>query len=519
MQAGGALSVLPKAKHAQELFMSDFDLSALASGIEKPRYERSSLKPRHVHLGFGAFARAHWMGYHQDYLHAHPESDWGVVVTDLKFNADRFGLLEENELYYSVLEYSDTVDHLRVIGSILATAHPERNGMDGFFEPFLYPDLAIVSLTVTEKGYCLAGGELDTANPEIIHDLANRHEPQTAIGALVEALYRRREKGLDGFTILSLDNLPSNGVTCRKAVMSFVQKIDPDLAGWIEKNVTFPCSMVDRIVPALTDESRELIRERLGFDDPNGIVCEPFRQWVIEDNFVKGRPDWDEVGAQFAPDVEPFENMKLRMLNGTHSTMAYLGYLSGYETIAETIADPDFKTLVYDAMTREIAPTVEVDADLMAYRDALIHRYSNGMLKHRTWQIAMDGSQKLPQRLLNTIRDRFKAGEPAIRLCLGVAAWMRYVSGTDEEGNEIDVRDPMAERLVFLGKQAKHNPEAMAAAYLGLHEIFGDDLPNTARFRRQVTMHLSHLLSEGARATVHRVVSGGEALEEDGEDA
>lgn len=498
--------------------MSSFDLSALPEGIEKPRYDRSRLRPRLLHLGFGAFARAHWMGYHQDFLHKHMNSDWGVVVTDLKYNADRFGLLEENDRLYSVLEYSDTIDHLRVIGAILQTAHPERNGMDGFFEPFMYPDLAIVSLTVTEKGYCLSGGALDTANPEIVHDLANPHEPQTAIGALVEALRRRREAGLDAFTILSLDNLPSNGKTCQKAVMSYVEKLDADLAAWVEANVTFPCSMVDRIVPALTEESRALIRARLGFDDANGIVCEPFRQWVIEDNFVKGRPDWDEVGAQFATDVEPFENMKLRMLNGTHSTMAYLGYLSGYETIAETIADPDFKTLVYDAMTREIAPTVKVDADLDAYRDALIERYSNGMLKHRTWQIAMDGSQKLPQRLLNTIRDRFHAGEPAIRLCLGVAAWMRYVSGVDENGDEIDVRDPMAERLVFLGKQAKANPEAMAAAYLGLHEIFGDDLPNTARFRRQVGMHLSHLLNEGARATVHRVVHNGESLEVGEED-
>ncbi|MBU1176265.1 MAG: mannitol dehydrogenase family protein [Alphaproteobacteria bacterium] len=495
--------------------MSDFDLSKLAQGIETPGYARRNLRPRLLHLGFGAFARAHWMGYHQDLLNKHPELDWGVIVTDLNYNADRFGQLEDNDLYYSVLEYSDTVDHTRVIGSILGTAHPARNGVDGFFAPFLFPDLAVVSLTVTEKGYCLAGGELDMTNADIVHDFADPRAPLSAIGALVEALRRRRDAGLDAFTILSLDNLPANGKTCEKAVMSYARKLDADLAAWIERNVTFPCSMVDRIVPALTDESRALLRERLGFDDPNGIVGEPFRQWVIEDNFVKGRPDWDEVGAQFAADVEPFENMKLRMLNGTHSTMAYLGYLSGYETIAETIADPDFRTLVYDAMTREIAPTVTVDADLMAYRDALIHRYSNGMLKHRTWQIAMDGSQKLPQRLLNTIRDRLEMGEPSIRLCLGVAAWMRYVSGEDENGEEIDVRDPYAERLVFLGKQAKSNPDAMAAAYLGMTEIFGEDLPNNARFRKQVTAHLSHLLSEGAKATVHRVVHNGEALEEE----
>ena len=488
--------------------MSDFDLDKLAKGIETPRYSRSDLKPRLLHLGFGAFARAHWMGYHQDYLHKHPDSGWGVVVTDLKFNADRFGQLEANDLYYSVLEYSDTVDHTRVIGSILETAHPARNGVDGFFEPFMYPDLAIVSLTVTEKGYCLAGGELDETNPDIVHDFAEPHAPLSAIGALVEALRRRRDAGLDAFTILSLDNLPANGKTCEKAVKSYAAKVDADLAAWIEANVSFPCSMVDRIVPALTDESRALLRERLGFDDPNGIVGEPFRQWVIEDNFVKGRPDWDEVGAQFAPDVEPFENMKLRMLNGTHSTMAYLGYLTGYETISETIADPDFKKLITHMMTNEIAPTVEVDADLMAYRDALIGRYSNSMLKHRTWQIAMDGSQKLPQRLLNPIRDRLAHGAGMTGLTLAVAAWMRYASGSDEKGEAIDVRDPYAEKLVALGKAANGDPKVLAASYFALTEIFGTDLPANETFTTQVIDHLTRLFADGAKATVTRVASG-----------
>lgn len=488
--------------------MSDFDLDKLAKGIETPRYSRSDLKPRLLHLGFGAFARAHWMGYHQDFLHKHPDSGWGVVVTDLKFNADRFGQLEANDLYYSVLEYSDTVDHTRVIGSILKTAHPARNGVDGFFEPFMYPDLAIVSLTVTEKGYCLAGGALDETNPDIVHDFAEPHAPLSAIGALVEALRRRRDAGLDAFTILSLDNLPANGKTCEKAVKSYAKKIDADLAAWIEANVSFPCSMVDRIVPALTDESRALLRERLGFDDPNGIVGEPFRQWVIEDNFVKGRPDWDEVGAQFAPDVEPFENMKLRMLNGTHSTMAYLGYLSGYETISETIADPDFKKLITHMMTNEIAPTVTVDADLMAYRDALIGRYSNSMLKHRTWQIAMDGSQKLPQRLLNPIRDRLAHGAGMTGLTLAVAAWMRYASGSDEKGEAIDVRDPYAEKLVALGKAANGDAQKLADSYFALTEIFGTDLPANETFTTQVIDHLTRLFADGAKATVTRVASG-----------
>ncbi|PLW77804.1 hypothetical protein C0081_07870 [Cohaesibacter celericrescens] len=478
--------------------------------VQLPNYDRSALKPRLIHLGFGAFARAHWMGYHQDLLLKHPKSDWGVVVSDILFGAERFGQLEENDHLYSVLEHSDTVSNLRVIGSIVKTAHPERGGVDAFFAPYLEPDLAIVSMTVTEKGYCLAGGKLDEANPAIVHDLENPHTPKSAIGALVEALRRRREAGLDGFTILSLDNLPTNGKLCELAVMSYARKLDADLAAWIEAHVTFPCSMVDRIVPALTDESRALIKTRLGgMEDPNGIVCEPFRQWVIEDRFIKGRPAWEEVGAQFVSNVEPFEDMKLRTLNGAHSFLAYLGYLAGYETIDACMADEDYRKVAHELMVKEQQPTLSVpgDVDLDAYADALIERFSNSQLKHKTAQIASDGSQKLPQRMLASIAWHIEHGSDWSRLALGVAGWLRFMAGTDEKGAPTPINDPLAADLIAEKAALLPDQDAYIDAVLAIDSIFPAKLANNPKFVTKIKANYATLVQTGAKASVASLAS------------
>ena len=484
------------------------DFMTLGEGIELPRYDRSKLRPRLIHLGFGAFARAHWMSYHQDFLHKHDGSDWGVVVSDILFGADRFGQLEENDHLYSVLEHSDSVSNMRVIGSILGTAHPERGGVEAFFAPYLEPDLAIVSMTVTEKGYCLSAGKLDESNEAIQHDLANRHTPKTAIGALVEALYRRRAAGLDGFTILSLDNLPMNGKLCEAAVMAFAHKVDPDLANWISAHVTFPCSMVDRIVPALNDESRSLIRDRLGFDDANGIVCEPFRQWVIEEKFIKGRPGWEEAGAQFVEDVIPFEEMKLRMLNGAHSFLAYLGYLGGYKTISDCMMDESYKAAAHQLMVVEQLPTLSVpgDVDLPSYADALIARFSNSQLKHQTAQIASDGSQKLPQRMLESIGWHVEKAKPWPRLAMGVAGWLRYMKGVDDQGGQTPINDPMAGEIAALAQSASEDV-SYVSSMLALDTIFPASLVQNPAFVAEIQTAYANLARDGARACVAALVS------------
>jgi fructuronate reductase len=262
--------------------------------------------------------------------------------------------------------------------------------------------------------------------------------------------------------------------------------------------------MVDRIVPATSDEDRERISGALGVRDAWPVVTEPFTQWVIEDRFPQGRPAWEQAGAEFVKDVEPYEHMKLRLLNGSHSTLAYLGYLAGYETVADTMADPAFVRLVEGLMDEEVTPTLHMPegADLAAYKRALVERFKNPALRHRTWQIAMDGSQKLPQRLLGTVRDRLRADAPIRRLALGVAAWMRYVTGTDEKGAAIDVRDPMAARLRELADRAGGSAERLAAELFAVREIFGDDLPGDPRFTGPVKTALARLFADGSKRTV-----------------
>ena len=262
--------------------------------------------------------------------------------------------------------------------------------------------------------------------------------------------------------------------------------------------------MVDRIVPATSDQDRARIAQALGATDAWPVVTEPFTQWVIEDSFPQGRPAWEAFGAEFVADVEPYEHMKLRLLNGSHSTLAYLGYLAGYETVADTMADPAFVRLIQGLMDEEVTPTLHMPpgADLTAYKRALVERFRNPALKHRTWQIAMDGSQKLPQRLLGTVRDRLRENAGIGRLSLGVAAWMRYVTGIDEKGAPIDVRDPMAARLREIADRAGGSPEKLAGDLFAVREIFGDDLPKDPRFTKAVIENLARLYGQGAKRTV-----------------
>jgi fructuronate reductase len=313
----------------------------------------------------------------------------------------------------------------------------------------------------------------------------------------------RHAAGTAPFTVLCCDNLPANGETTARVVIGLAEILDQDLADYIRREVAFPSTMVDRIVPATTEDDRKLVVEAAGVWDAWPVMTEPFTQFVIEDRFTAGRPPFERCGVELVDDVHPFELAKLRMLNGGHSCLAYLGYLAGYEFVSEAVADPTLRRFIHDLMTEEVMATLPSTVlDLDAYRDALIERFDNPALKHRTWQIAMDGSQKLPQRLLGTIRDRLARGLPITRAALGVAAWMRYVAGIDERGRLIDVRDPMAAEMRAIAERAKGSPETLARGLLGLREIFGDHLPQSDAFATQVIEHLGSLFENGALATV-----------------
>jgi fructuronate reductase len=339
-------------------------------------------------------------------------------------------------------------------------------------------------------------------HPLIAHDLANPQQPKSAPGVIVEALARRKTAGLPAFSVMSCDNMPENGHVTRNVITAYAQAIDSELAAWIETHVTFPSTMVDRIVPAATAETLEQVAKATGVVDPVAIACEPFRQWVIEDNFVAGRPEWEKAGAELVKDVLPYEEMKLRMLNGSHSFLAYLGYLAGYQHISECMQDENYRRTAHALMLQEQAPTLKVQGvDLAKYADSLIARYTNPALRHRTWQIAMDGSQKLPQRWLDSIRWHLANGSQFTLLALGVAGWMRYVGGVDEQGEAIEVSDPLLAEIQQ-AVAASQEGEARVKALLGLNTIFGTDLPANEKFVKQVTESYLALRENGAKATV-----------------
>jgi fructuronate reductase len=483
--------------------LSSDALAHLAADIERPRYDRESVRVGIVHLGIGAFHRAHQAVYVDDRLAA-GERDWAICGASLRSPDTRDALGPQDGLYTLAVR-SGGGERLRIVGSVRDLLVAPENS-EALIRAMSDPVVRIVSLTVTEKGYCHdpATGRLREDHPDVVADLANPSRPRSAPGFLVEALHQRRENGVPPFTVLCCDNLPANGHTVCQVVTGFATLRDRDLGRWIEDQVAFPSTMVDRIVPATTDEDRAIIAARLGVGDAWPVITEPFSQWVIEDRFASGRPRLEDAGAELVADVAPYELMKLRLLNGSHSTLAYLGYLAGYETIAETMADPAFARLIKGLMDEEVTPTLMVPpgADLDGYKTSLLERFANPALKHRTWQIAMDGSQKLPQRLLGTVRDRLKAGAPIGRLAVGIAGWMRYATGVDERGRPIDVRDPLSERLLKIGRESGLAAECLAPAYLHIRDIFGDDLPADPRFTEPVTRALAALIQSGAKRTV-----------------
>ena len=484
--------------------LSSTSLPPASGTVRLPDYDRSKVTPGIVHLGIGAFHRAQMAVYVDDRLAAEP--DWGIVGASLRRPDTRYALAPQDHLYTVAISDAGGTT-CRVIGSVIDVmdANTQREELLALMAD---PKIRIVSLTVTEKGYCHdpATGELDEQHADIVHDLAEPGAPVSAPGVIAEALDRRRRAGVPAFTVMSCDNLPANGKTCARIVTRFAELRSPELADWVRSEVAFPSTMVDRIVPSTTDADRELVESMLGVEDAWPIMTEPFTQWVIEDNFSAGRPAFEKAGAQLADDVEPFELMKLRMLNGSHSTMSYLGYLAGHHYVADAVGDPAIRQLIHGLMTEEVMPTLPMDrADLERYRDDLLARFANPALKHRTWQIAMDGSQKLPQRLLGTIRDRLAAGQGIARLSLGVAAWMRYVTGVDEQGNDIDVKDPLAGRLREIADAALRNADGLADSLLTVREIFGDDLPKNEAFRAAVITNLVSLYDKGAAATAAEV--------------
>jgi fructuronate reductase len=456
--------------------LNEAALSTLPGTIVRPVYDRARTRIGIVHLGAGAFHRAHQAAYLDDLLAIDP--DWAVCGVSLHSADVRNALRPQGGLY--TLALLGEASRLRVIGSIreLLCARDEPAAV---LARLCDPAVRIVTLTITEKGYCLAGDDLDFAHPEIAHDLASPDTPCGAIGHIVAGLRQRKERGIAPYTVLSCDNLADNGGRLRRAVVQYAQRIDAGLARWIEAEVAFPRSMVDSITPATDHALRSRVAQQLGCVDAWPVQREPYIQWVIEDRFCNGRPAFERVGVTMSDDIAGYDRAKLRLLNGAHSTLAYLGSLMEIETVADAMREPVLVRFVERLMREEIAPVVDFppgfDAD--AYIAAILARFRNSDIRHLLAQIGWDGSQKLPVRILGTIADALAAGRSIDGLCLSVAAWMRFVQRQAQAG--VALVDPLDETLRDIGRACAGDAPGDVEAFLALDAVF-TPLAGDARF-------------------------------------
>jgi mannitol 2-dehydrogenase len=486
--------------------LNERSLPSLPGSVSRPTYDRSRVQTGIVHIGVGAFHRSHQAMYIDRLLEQGKAQDWGICGVGV-LPSDRTMaevMAAQDGLYTLVVKHPDGNLEARVVGSIvqylLAPDDPEA-----VIEKMAAESTRVVSLTVTEGGYNFSAvtGEFDAANPDVVHDLQPGVTPRTAFGLVTEALVRRRQRGLAPFTVVSCDNIQGNGDVARRSFTAFAGLRDQELGSWMEQEVSFPNSMVDRITPVTTDEDREEVRRRFGVDDGWPVVCEPFTQWVLEDRFTLGRPPLEDAGVQVVEDVEPYELMKLRLLNAGHQALAYFGYLAGYRLVHEAAQDPLFQRFLLGYMEEEATPTLRPvpGIDLGEYRKKLIERFSNPAVRDTLARLAFDGSERIPKWLLPVIRENLAAGGEIRRSAAVVASWARYCEGVDEEGRPIEVLDRRRDRLMANARRQREDP----LAFIADRELFGDlvdDEPFTSHYRAA----LASLHERGARATLQALV-------------
>jgi fructuronate reductase len=471
--------------------------SSLPPFVARPGYDRSGLRRGIVHLGLGAFHRAHQALYTEAAM-ARGDLRWGIAGVSLRSTSVPDALIPQ-DLLYCVLENEGERVNARLVAALHAALHAPSQ-LAQVIDALADPETHVVTTTVTEKGYCIhpATGDLDFDDQSVRHDVAHPEAPSSAIGVLVAGLRRRdpRKK----LTVLCCDNMASNGDTVRKLVMQFAERIDPALSRQIEDSIVFPSSMVDRIVPAATPASLDWAAQRLCLRDEAAIVCEPFTQWVIEDRFAGPRPEWERGGAQFVDDVRPYQAMKLRLLNGTHSAIAYLGQLRDLATVSDAMNDPAVSSFARRLMTEDLRATVAPPAgyDVPGYCEELLRRFENTALAHRTQQIAMDGTQKVPVRWLPGLRASLGSGVELPLLERALAAWLHYLSaGRSDSGSPLVVSDPGAAGLT--ARMAASNPDDAVRAALAHRSVFGE-APWPDAFTARLSGHLAVLRSGGAAA-------------------
>ncbi|GID33292.1 mannitol dehydrogenase family protein [Paractinoplanes brasiliensis] len=483
-------------------------LRHLPDGLAVPSYDRGALSTGIVHFGVGGFHRAHQAMYLDRLMNEGKALDWaicgvGVMPADRRMQQV---LDAQDGLYTLVVKAPDGTLDARVIGSIkeylFAPDDPEA-----VIEKMASPEVRIVSLTVTEGGYNFNAvtGEFMAGNKDIQHDLAQPGLPRTTFGLITAAVQRRRERGLPPFTIMSCDNIQGNGDAARRSFVAFASLRGDDLASYVESSVLFPNSMVDRITPVTTDDDRAEVAKHFGIEDGWPVVCEPFTQWALEDSFGNGRPPWEDAGVQVVPDVEPYELMKLRLLNASHQALCYFGYLSGYRLVHDVTRDPVFAKFLLTYMEKEAEPTLEPvpGIDLREYQHQLIDRFSNAQVKDTVARLCAESSDRIPKWLLPVIRHNLDAGGDILLSTAVVASWARYAEGVDEQGEPIEIVDGLRDKLTAAARRQHENP----VAFIEDREVFGD-LIESERFVSAYRSVLASLHSRGAKATLDALVSG-----------
>jgi mannitol 2-dehydrogenase len=480
-------------------------LGALGGRVSTPTYDRSRVTVGIVHIGVGGFHRAHQAMYLDRLLEQNEAHEWGICGVGLLPQDEAMwrALCGQDTLYTVLTRGSDGRTEARVVGSIVrylfAPAAPQE-----VLGVLTDPRTRIVSLTITEGGYNTdpVTGRFDPHDPAVLEDARNPGAPRTVFGYVVEALRRRRAAGTAPFTVMSCDNIQGNGDVARAAFAAFAALRDPGLGEWVRTAVAFPNSMVDRIAPATTAEDIADLREQFGVEDAWPVVCEPFTQWVLEDDFPTGRPAWERSGVQLTDEVEPYELMKLRLLNAGHQALAYAARLSGYTYAHEAARDPVFADFLTGYMTGEAAPTLEPvpGIDLGRYIETLIERFANPAIRDTVARLCSATSDRIPKWLLPVVRDGLAHGRPVTRSIAVIACWARYAEGVDEDGAPIDVVDALRDELMARARAQRASP----LAFVENTRLFGD-LAAHDGFARTYREVLESLHTVGAHATLRRL--------------
>jgi mannitol 2-dehydrogenase len=484
--------------------LNNANLATLSADVARPTYDRSKLTTGIVHFGVGGFHRAHQAMYLDRLMNKGEALDWGITGVGVMPSDQRMrdALNGQDGLYTLMVKHPDGHYEASVIGSIIDFLYAPDDP-EAVIELMAAPSTRIVSLTITEGGYNFhhVTGEFDLGNADVVHDLAPGAAPKTVFGLVTEALRRRRARSIAPFTVMSCDNIQSNGDVARKMFCAYASAKDVDLGDFIASHVAFPNAMVDRITPVTTKEDIAEVARRFGIDDAWPVVCEPFTQWVVEDHFPLGRPAFEKVGAQMVADVVPYELMKLRLLNASHQALTYFGYLAGYRYAHEVTGNPLFAKFLLDYMTLEGTPTLSPvpGVDLDDYRRTLIARFSNPEVRDTLARLCAESSDRIPKWLLPVIRAQLKAGGDICRSAAVVASWARYAEGVDEQGQPIEVVDRLKDKLMAIAAHNRDNP----IAFIENRELFGD-LADEPRFVDAYREALASLHSAGALETVRR---------------